>query len=158
MRQQRISGYRGILLQKSFCTGDHAVLTGEGIEFDHIDRNGRFWFADKKDIGRSRDVGGQWKAGCKLPSQDVPTDRQTRRARTFRALQFYRCRGAEHRVGRERRIGKRYRLDQQLRSTVSGKAGHKDEFLFCHETRQPMMPQEGVVAPKMLHHANEEEG
>jgi len=35
--------------------------------------------------------------------------------------------------------GKRYRLDQQLRSAVSGKAGHKDEFLLCHETRQPMM-------------------
>jgi hypothetical protein len=38
--------------------------------------------------------------------------------------------------------GKRYRLDQQLRSAVSGKAGHKEEFLFCHETRQPMMPRE----------------
>jgi hypothetical protein len=38
--------------------------------------------------------------------------------------------------------GKRYRLDQQLRSSVSGKAGHKEEFLFCHETRQPMMPHE----------------
>jgi superfamily II DNA or RNA helicase len=38
--------------------------------------------------------------------------------------------------------GKRYRLDQQLRSAVSGKAGHKEEFLFCHETRQPLMPQE----------------
>jgi hypothetical protein len=29
-----------------------------------------------------------------------------------------------------------------MRSAVSGKAGHKDEFLFCHETRQPMMPKE----------------
>jgi hypothetical protein len=38
--------------------------------------------------------------------------------------------------------GKRYRLDQQLRSAVSRKAGHKDEFLLCYETRQPMMPQE----------------
>jgi hypothetical protein len=38
--------------------------------------------------------------------------------------------------------GKRYRRDQQLRSAVSGKAGHKEEFLICHETRQPMMPQE----------------
>jgi superfamily II DNA or RNA helicase len=38
--------------------------------------------------------------------------------------------------------GKRYRLDQQLRSAVSGKAGHKEEFLFCHETRQPIMPEE----------------
>jgi hypothetical protein len=37
---------------------------------------------------------------------------------------------------------KPYRTDQQLRSAVSGKAGHKDEFLFCHETRQPMMPKE----------------
>ena len=26
--------------------------------------------------------------------------------------------------------------------SVSGKAGHKEEFLFCHETRQPMMPEE----------------
>ena len=38
--------------------------------------------------------------------------------------------------------GKRYRLDQQLRSAVSGKAGHKEEFLFCHETRQPILPEE----------------
>lgn len=38
--------------------------------------------------------------------------------------------------------GKRYRFDQHLRSAVSGKSGHKDEFLFCHETRQPMTPQE----------------
>ena len=38
--------------------------------------------------------------------------------------------------------GKRYRLDQQLRSVVSGKTGHKEEFLFCHETRQPIMPEE----------------
>lgn len=38
--------------------------------------------------------------------------------------------------------GKRYRIDQQLRSAVSDKAGHKEEFLFCHETRQPVMPQE----------------
>ncbi len=38
--------------------------------------------------------------------------------------------------------GKRYRLDQQSRSAVSGKAGHKKEFLSCHETRQPIMPEE----------------
>jgi superfamily II DNA or RNA helicase len=38
--------------------------------------------------------------------------------------------------------GKRYRLDQQLRSAVSGQAGHKEEFLICHETRQPMIPQD----------------
>jgi hypothetical protein len=38
--------------------------------------------------------------------------------------------------------GKRYRLDQQLRSAVSGKVGHKEEFVFCHETRQPMTPPE----------------
>jgi superfamily II DNA or RNA helicase len=38
--------------------------------------------------------------------------------------------------------GKRYRLDRQLRSAVSGKAGHKKEFLLCHETRQPMIPEE----------------
>ena len=38
--------------------------------------------------------------------------------------------------------GKRYRIDQHLRSVVSGKAGHKQEFLFCHETREPMTRQE----------------
>src|SRR5262249_26470219 len=38
--------------------------------------------------------------------------------------------------------GKRYRLDQQLRSAVSGKAGHRQEFLFCHETRQPLISEE----------------
>ena len=31
-----------------------------------------------------------------------------------------------------------YRRDQQLRSAVSGLGGHKDEFLYCHETRQPI--------------------
>ena len=54
--------------------------------------------------------------------------------------------------------GKRYRLDQQLRSSVSGKAGHKDEFVFCHETRQALVPQEAescevtgkVVRPGVL--------
>jgi hypothetical protein len=34
--------------------------------------------------------------------------------------------------------GKRYRADEQLQSAVSGKAGHKREFIFCHETRQPI--------------------
>jgi hypothetical protein len=34
--------------------------------------------------------------------------------------------------------GKRYRTDEQLRSAVTGKAGHKQEFIFCHETRQPI--------------------
>jgi hypothetical protein len=34
--------------------------------------------------------------------------------------------------------GKRYRMDEQMRSTVSGKTGHKQEFLTCHETRQPL--------------------
>jgi superfamily II DNA or RNA helicase len=38
--------------------------------------------------------------------------------------------------------GKRYRMDRQLRSVVSGKAGHKTEFLFCQETREPLVPQE----------------
>ncbi len=38
--------------------------------------------------------------------------------------------------------GKHYRLDQQLRSAVSGRAGHKEEFLFCHETRHPIIPEE----------------
>jgi superfamily II DNA or RNA helicase len=38
--------------------------------------------------------------------------------------------------------GKRYRLDQQLRSSISGRAGHKEEFLICHETRQPIAPDE----------------
>jgi hypothetical protein len=34
--------------------------------------------------------------------------------------------------------GKHYRIDEQMRSAVSGTAGHKQEFLICHETRQPM--------------------
>ena len=38
--------------------------------------------------------------------------------------------------------GHRYRSDQQLRSGVSGKAGHKDEFIYCHETRHPIVPTE----------------
>jgi len=32
--------------------------------------------------------------------------------------------------------GKRYRVDEQLRSVVSGKTGHKQEFIVCHETGQ----------------------
>jgi superfamily II DNA or RNA helicase len=32
--------------------------------------------------------------------------------------------------------GKPYRIDEQLRSTVSGRTGHKKEFIECHETRQ----------------------
>jgi superfamily II DNA or RNA helicase len=35
-----------------------------------------------------------------------------------------------------------YRRDQQLRSAVSGRSGHKDEFLYCHETRQPITAEE----------------
>ena len=31
-----------------------------------------------------------------------------------------------------------YRVDEQARSEVSGKAGHKDEFIACFETRQTM--------------------
>lgn len=38
--------------------------------------------------------------------------------------------------------GKHFRRDQRLRSAVSGMAGHKEEFLFCHETRQPMTAEE----------------
>jgi hypothetical protein len=34
--------------------------------------------------------------------------------------------------------GKRYRVDEQMRSALSGKTGHKQEFLACHETRQPL--------------------
>jgi hypothetical protein len=34
--------------------------------------------------------------------------------------------------------GKRYRVDEQIRSAVSGKSGHKDEFITCYETQQPM--------------------
>ena len=32
--------------------------------------------------------------------------------------------------------GKHYRIDEQLKSTVSRKAGHKQEFLYCHLTQQ----------------------
>lgn len=37
---------------------------------------------------------------------------------------------------------KRYRRDQQMRSSVSGKSGHQQEFLICHETAQPITPEE----------------
>jgi hypothetical protein len=39
--------------------------------------------------------------------------------------------------------GRRYRADQQVRSVVSDKAGHRQEFVHCHETRQPLLPTEG---------------
>lgn len=32
--------------------------------------------------------------------------------------------------------GRRYRVDEQIRSAVSGKTGHKHEFITCHETGQ----------------------
>jgi hypothetical protein len=32
--------------------------------------------------------------------------------------------------------GKLYRVDEQIRSAVSGKTGHKQEFIVCHETQQ----------------------
>jgi superfamily II DNA or RNA helicase len=38
--------------------------------------------------------------------------------------------------------GKSYRRDQRLQSSVSGQIGHRDEFLICHETRQPITVQE----------------
>lgn len=34
--------------------------------------------------------------------------------------------------------GRAYRTDQQRRSVVSGKSGHLQEFIDCHETRQPI--------------------
>jgi hypothetical protein len=34
--------------------------------------------------------------------------------------------------------GKRYRIDEQVRSGVTGRTGHRQEFLVCHETHQPM--------------------
>ena len=34
--------------------------------------------------------------------------------------------------------GKHYRIDEQMRSTISGKLGHKQEFVICHETKQPI--------------------
>jgi superfamily II DNA or RNA helicase len=34
--------------------------------------------------------------------------------------------------------GKRYRIDRQLRSAASGKVGHKQEFILCHETHEPI--------------------
>ena len=37
---------------------------------------------------------------------------------------------------------KRHNVDEQRRSVVSGKVGHKSEFLLCHETRQPLLPSE----------------
>ena len=32
--------------------------------------------------------------------------------------------------------GKRYRIDEQERSAVTGKTGHKKEFIVCHQTGQ----------------------
>jgi hypothetical protein len=32
--------------------------------------------------------------------------------------------------------GKRYRIDEQERSAVTGRTGHKKEFIVCHQTRQ----------------------
>jgi superfamily II DNA or RNA helicase len=37
---------------------------------------------------------------------------------------------------------KPYRIDQALVSVVSGKAGHRSEFVTCHETRQPLFADE----------------
>jgi len=54
--------------------------------------------------------------------------------------------------------GKRYRVDEEVRSAVSGKAGHRLEFVFCPETGQPFISEEGercvltgqVVLPGVL--------
>lgn len=35
-----------------------------------------------------------------------------------------------------------YRMDQSLASAVSGKTGHRLEFIACHETRQPLLSSE----------------
>lgn len=37
---------------------------------------------------------------------------------------------------------KQYRVDEQLSSAISGKTGHRLEFIYCHETRQPLIPSE----------------
>ncbi|MBI2267873.1 MAG: DEAD/DEAH box helicase [Candidatus Blackburnbacteria bacterium] len=38
--------------------------------------------------------------------------------------------------------GKKYRMDEQLQSVVSKKTGHKQEFIFCAETGQPLLSTE----------------
>jgi superfamily II DNA or RNA helicase len=38
--------------------------------------------------------------------------------------------------------GRKYRSDQGLSSVVSGRSGHKSEFVICYETRQPILPDE----------------
>lgn len=38
--------------------------------------------------------------------------------------------------------GKRYRIDEELHSAVSGKIGHKQEFVSCAETNQPLLQSE----------------
>ncbi len=53
---------------------------------------------------------------------------------------------------------KKYRIDQQLRSVVSGKTGHQKEFVVCIETNQAILPSEAekcditgkVVKPGIL--------
>ena len=34
--------------------------------------------------------------------------------------------------------GRRYRVDEQMHSTASGKTGHRQEFITCFETREPI--------------------
>ena len=54
--------------------------------------------------------------------------------------------------------GKRYRLDEEVRSVVSGILGHRTEFKLCEVTQQPFAPGEGenceitgyLVAPSVL--------
>lgn len=54
--------------------------------------------------------------------------------------------------------GKRYRADEQLRSVVSGKTGYQKEFIFCAETKQPLLREEAekcevtgkIVMPGLL--------
>ncbi len=58
--------------------------------------------------------------------------------------------------------GKRYRLDQQARSAVSDKVGHRSEFVSCFETRQLLLPSEAercgatdnLVRPGVLEHCS----
>lgn len=54
--------------------------------------------------------------------------------------------------------GKHYRIDEELRSVVSGKTGHKQEFILCAESNQPLLLSESekcdisgkIVIPGLL--------
>jgi hypothetical protein len=60
----------------------------------------------------------------------------------IRLRQIHRPRRPKAKLARSEVSGKFYREDERLASGVSGQSGHRSEFIFCHETRQPILPSE----------------